>query len=134
MLPLRLGRRGLDEVHLLAAGVEPRSADPEVGAIAPLAQPEDVDVEAPRLLEVGDVDGDVMYPERLHGADSRPSRPVATRTGGGVRWLPGGVRWCAPMPVAGARHGRVGAVAVAVSGAGARTGRRRRTRGPGGRA
>ncbi len=60
-------RRGLDEVHLLVAGIEPGATEAERRPVAALGQPEHVDVEPPRRLHVVDVDGHVVQPERFHG-------------------------------------------------------------------
>ena len=49
----------LDEVHLVCAGVEPRAGKPEVRP-AELGEPQAVDVEAERGVEIVDVERDVV--------------------------------------------------------------------------
>ena len=54
-------RLGLDQVDLLASGVEPLATEPEVGTVCSAYQPKLLDVEARRFVGVTDVDRDVMH-------------------------------------------------------------------------
>ena len=67
------GAAAADQVDLLAAGVEPRPVDPEVGTVVTPLQPQHVDVEAQGGVDVVDVDRDVMDPDRLHGSSLAPT-------------------------------------------------------------
>jgi hypothetical protein len=76
-------RRTTDEVHLLTAGVEPRTGEAEVGAVGALHQPEDVDVEGQRGLDIVDVDRHVVDCRGAHGQRvalgvraAQPGRPA----------------------------------------------------------
>lgn len=61
------GRRRMDQVDLLDAGVEPDTGDAEVGGpVLALRQPEDVDIEGDRGVDVVDIDGHVVDGERVH--------------------------------------------------------------------
>jgi hypothetical protein len=55
-----------DEVELPIAEAVPGAGEVERGA-GDLLQPEDLGVEAPGALEVGDVDADVVQGVRSHG-------------------------------------------------------------------
>ena len=68
-----LGRRRLDQVELLAPGIEPRAGEPEVGPVVALDEPQHVDVEVTGGGGVGHVDGHVVDGERLHA----PSLPAS---------------------------------------------------------
>src|SRR5439155_6606753 len=73
------GRRfALDEVDLLAAGVEPGAAEAEVGTVGPGGETEHVHVEAHRLLGLAHVDRDVMQRQWLHGLLSSPAGVACT--------------------------------------------------------
>jgi hypothetical protein len=67
------GRRRVDEVNLLGAGIEPGTADAKVrGAVLALRQPEDADVERESGVDVVDVDGDVVDGEGTHPTSLAP--------------------------------------------------------------
>jgi hypothetical protein len=59
-------RLALDEVDLLAPGVEPRTREPEVRSVVSWYEPELVDVEVRCRVDVADVDRDVMHGEWSH--------------------------------------------------------------------
>lgn len=64
-----IGRRlPLDQMDLLAAGVEPGAAEGKVGAVSPRLEAEDIAVEAECGLDVVDVEGDVMDSQGTHPA------------------------------------------------------------------
>ena len=68
------GRRRVDQVDLLDAGVEPDTVDAEVRRPVPaLGQPQDVDIEGDCGIDVVDVDGDMVDGERLHPTSLAPS-------------------------------------------------------------
>ena len=64
--------RGLQQVDLLAAQVDPGAADPEVRPVGAQRTPEDVGVEGHRLGHVGHVDGHMVNGEWLHDLQSGP--------------------------------------------------------------
>ena len=72
MLAVVVGYGCLDEVDLLRSDIEPRPTEPEVGPVRPLPGAEHVDVEATRLLDIGDVDGDVVQSEGSHRVSVAP--------------------------------------------------------------
>ena len=71
MLAAPLGDIAFDEVHLLAAGVQPRPAESEVGPVTSLGKTQDVGVEGDASLDVVDVDRHMMDGEWLHNASLR---------------------------------------------------------------
>jgi hypothetical protein len=66
VLPHVRWRRRAYQMHLLAPGVEPCAADAEIRAILAGRQPEYVDVETQRLVDIVDVDRHVMDCDGLH--------------------------------------------------------------------
>lgn len=84
------GRLSLDQMDLLAAGVEPGTTEGEVGSVRSRLEAEDVAVEAERSLDVVDVEGNVMDSHGSHPAIL--SSPGAGVRGGGTRAGPAGSR------------------------------------------
>lgn len=76
---LAVARRGraLDQVHLLAAHIEPGATEPEIRTVGALLKPERVAVEAQRRLNVLDIDGNVVHRRWPHGAQSCPPGETA---------------------------------------------------------
>ena len=76
-------RRDVKRVHLLATDVEPGAPEAEVGPVGPWRQPELLDVEGERRVDVVDVDGHVVHSNRLHATEYRPTprvpQPIAIR-------------------------------------------------------
>ena len=82
-------RRGsaLDQVDLLPAGVEPRSAEPEVGPVGAGLEAEHIGVEAERGVDIGDVDGHVVHSKGSHDPslpDGSPGVPGSKDDGIGA--------------------------------------------------
>src|ERR1700728_2786421 len=75
--------RQLNEVDLLAAGVEPGAGDAEVGPVVALGQAQDLGVEGEGRRHVGDVEGDVVDPagRGRHGNDPTTWRTMAATEG-----------------------------------------------------
>src|SRR5215213_3315582 len=65
LAPVDGGRWDLHQVDLVVAGLDPGPREPEVGPVE-RGEPELVDVELQRRLQLVDVDGDVVQPGGLH--------------------------------------------------------------------
>ena len=79
VLPERGRGPALDQVELLATGVEPRTSEPERGPVGAWLQAQHLRVEVQRLVDVGDVDRHVVDSERSHVSSLPPTRTLVKR-------------------------------------------------------
>jgi hypothetical protein len=68
VLAVTLWWLALDQVNLLATGIEPGTRETEVRSISALLEAEHRDVEIECRLDIVDIDRNVMHGPRLHGA------------------------------------------------------------------